>query len=280
MVTQNQEQTQVTETGTGDAAPTGDAPEQTPVTESEPSILSEIDRLNNAPEVDISTPVEEPAVETSTEPKTSQPVAEEKPVTTEEPEPKTFTEIGQKTQDSPPQPTQEQFQAMQRQAVEYEEIKRKAAVHEEPRKYQHSMEQHGYTEEQAQQGAQQYIQSRQAQQNLMQKADEYGQHILGKVQASEHFARQYDLGMGDLSVLRQAENPQIMEEMAKKISEDRKMKTELEQLRKAQVPPQQFDNSQGQPQVASSDASWLDRYNAGDRSPSAQAAARKATGLD
>ena len=280
MVTQNQEQTQVTETGTGDAAPTGDAPEQTPVTESEPSILSEIDRLNNAPEVDISTPVEEPAVETSTEPKTSQPVAEEKPVTTEEPEPKTFTEIGQKTQDSPPQPTQEQFQAMQRQAVEYEEIKRKAAVHEETRKYQHSMEQQGYTEEQAQQGAQQYIQSRQAQQNLMQKADEYGQHILGKVQASEHFARQYDLGMGDLSVLRQAENPQIMEEMAKKISEDRKMKTELEQLRKAQVPPQQFDNSQGQPQVASSDASWLDRYNAGDRSPSAQAAARKATGLD
>ena len=280
MVTQNQEQTQVTETGTGAAAPTGDAPEQTPVTESEPSILSEIDRLNNAPEVDISTPVEEPAVETSTEPKTSQPVAEEKPVTTEEPEPKTFTEIGQKTQDSPPQPTQEQFQAMQRQAVEYEEIKRKAAVHEETRKYQHSMEQQGYTEEQAQQGAQQYIQSRQAQQNLMQKADEYGQHILGKVQASEHFARQYDLGMGDLSVLRQAENPQIMEEMAKKISEDRKMKTELEQLRKAQVPPQQFDNSQGQPQVASSDASWLDRYNAGDRSPSAQAAARKATGLD
>ena len=280
MVTQNQEQTQVTETGTGDAAPTGDAPEQTPVTESEPSILSEIDRLNNAPEVNITTPVEEPAVETSTESKTPQPVAEEKAVTTEEPEPKTFTEIGQKTQDSPPQPTQEQFQAMQRQAVEYEEIKRKAAVHEETRKYQHSMEQQGYTEEQAQQGAQQYIQSRQAQQNLMQKADEYGQHILGKVQASEHFARQYDLGMGDLSVLRQAENPQIMEEMAKKISEDRKMKTELEQLRKAQVPPQQFDNSQGQPQVASSDASWLDRYNAGDRSPSAQAEARKATGLD
>ena len=246
MVTQNQEQTQVTETGTGDAAPTGDAPEQTPVTESEPSILSEIDRLNNAPEVNITTPVEEPAVETSTESKTPQPVAEEKAVTTEEPEPKTFTEIGQKTQDSPPQPTQEQFQAMQRQAVEYEEIKRKAAVHEETRKYQHSMEQQGYTEEQAQQGAQQYIQSRQAQQNLMQKADEYGQHILGKVQASEHFARQYDLGMGDLSVLRQAENPQIMEEMAKKISEDRKMKTELEQLRKAQVPPQQFDNSQGE----------------------------------
>ena len=280
MVTQNQEQTQVTETGTGNAAPTEDAPEQTPVTESEPSILSEIDRLNNAPEVDISTPVEEPAVETPTEPKIPQPVAEENAVTTEEPKPKTFTEIGQKTQDSPPQPTQEQLQAMQRQAVEYEEIKRKAAVHEETRKYQQQLEQQGYTEEQAQQGAQQYIQSRQAQQNLMQKADEYGQHILGKVQASEHFARQYDLGMGDLSVLRQAENPQIMEEMAKKISEDRKMKTELEQLRKAQVPPQQFDNSQGQPQVASSDASWLDRYNAGDRSPSAQAAARKATGLD
>ena len=86
--------------------------------------------------------------------------------------------------------------------------------------------------------------------------------------------------MADLPALRQAETPEVMEELAKRMSEDRKMRTELDQLRKGQVPPQQFDNSQGQPQVASSDASWLDRYNAGDRTPSAQAAARKATGLN
>lgn len=274
MVTQNQEQTQeqvqVQETGADNAAP-AEAPVEA-ADESQPSILEEIDRLNNAPEVDITTPVEEPAVSTPAEPQTPQPVAEVKPEDTK-------TETPQAEAPQVPQPTQEQLQAMQRQAVEYEEIKRKAAIHEETRKYQQQLEQQGYSEDQAQQGAQQYIQSRQAQQGLMQKADEYGQHILGKVNASEHFAQKYDLGMADLPALRQAETPEVMEELAKRMSEDRKMRSELDQLRKAQVPPQQFDNSQGEPQVAASDASWLDRYNAGDTSPQAQAAARKAAGL-
>ena len=124
------------------------------------------------------------------------------------------------------------------------------------------------------------MQSRQAQQGLMQKADEYGQHLLGKMAASEHFAQKYSLQMADLSTLRQAETPEIMEELAKRLAGDRKMRTELEQLRKAQVPPQQFDNSQGEPDVASNESGWLDRYNAGDRSANATAAARRAAGLE
>ena len=276
MVTQNQEQEQVQ---VQEVVADNSAPVEA-VVETEPSILEEIDRLNSAPEVDISTPVEETAIDTPADPQTPQPVAEGKPeapqVATAQPP---QAETPQAEIPQAPQPTQEQLQAMQRQAVEYEEVKRKAAIHEETRKYQQQLEQQGYSEDQAQQGAQQYIQSRQAQQGLMQKADEYGQHILGKVAASEHFAQKYDLGMGDLAALRQAETPEVMEGLAKKISEDRKMRSELEQLRKAQVPPQQFDNSQGEPKVAASDASWLDRYNAGDTSPQAQAAARKAAGL-
>lgn len=267
MVTQSQEEAPVDGAAPIEAAPVEPAPiEDQP--EPQNPILSEIDRMNMAPDVDIDTLVEEPVAGVSEQPATeTQPVSMEpaEPIAPQPPQ--------------PPQPTPEQLQQLQRQAVEYEEIRRKAAIHEETRKYQQQLEEKGYSESQAQEGAQQYIQSRESQQALMHKADEYGQHILGKVAASEHFAQKYALGMDDLTILRQAENPAVMEELAKKMSNDRKMHAELDQLRKAQVPPQQYDSSQGEPQVASSDGSWLVRYNAGDRSTNAVSAARRAAGL-
>ena len=145
--------------------------------------------------------------------------------------------------------------------------------------YQQQLESQGYLPEQAQQAAQQYSQSKQAQQNLMKQADEYGQYIQAKHNASVHFAQKYNLGMNDLNILQQAENESVMENLAKDISQRRSMEEELNRLKQAQVPPQKFDNSQGAPDVAPNDSGWLDRYNNGDRSENAQAAARKAAGL-
>ena len=54
----------------------------------------------------------------------------------------------------------------------------------------------------------------------------------------------------------------------------------IKELEQAQVPAQQFDNSQGAPEVAANDGSWLDRYNAGDRSPNAVAAAKRTLGIE
>ena len=85
--------------------------------------------------------------------------------------------------------------------------------------------------------------------------------------------------MGDLAVLRQADDEVTMENIAKEVSKRRSMEEELNRLKQAQVPPQKFDNSQGAPDVAPNDSGWLDRYNNGDRSENAQAAARKAAGL-
>lgn len=268
MVTENQDTTQQP---APDAPPPDDAVEQEP----ENTILGEIDRLNAAPEIDISEPpppAEEP-VAPGPEAAASSPGPEEgegPEGPTEEPAP------------PPPAPqlTPEQLQQMQAQAAEYERLRQQAAIQNETRRQQQQLEAQGYSPEQAQQAATQYIQSRQAQQNLMGKADEYGQYLLGKVAASEHFAHKYKLSMEDLPVLRQAETPQIMEELAKRMSENQRTQDELAQLRKAQVPPQQFDSSQGEPQVASGDDSWLDRYNAGDRSPNAVAAARRAVGME
>jgi hypothetical protein len=70
-----------------------------------------------------------------------------------------------------------------------------------------------------------------------------------------------------------------MEQAAQSLSANRERDSELARLKQAQVPAQAFDNSQGNPQVAADEGGWLDRYNGGDRSPSAQAAAKRAAGL-
>ena len=142
-----------------------------------------------------------------------------------------------------------------------------------------SLEAQGHLPEHAEEAANFYVQTQQKMSEMAQQSAFEIQHMAGKQAASEHFAQKYNLGMADLAALRQAETPQSMEELAKRISDDKKVRSELDQLRQAQVPPQQFDNSQGEPQVASNDARLLDMYNAGDRSPNPTAAAKRVAGM-
>lgn len=268
MVTEKQESVQ---------APLPEAPPPDNVApEPQNSILSEIDKLNAAPEINIEEPP--PATEATAEPVAETPAATPAPAQPAAAPPPVQAEVP--AAPAAPQPSPEQLQQLQAQAAEYEKMRQQAAIQNETRKYQQRLENQGYTTDQAEEAATQYIQSQQAQRNLMAKAEEYGQHLLGKVSASEHFAQKYNLSLTDLPILRQAEDPKVMEELAKRIADSNKTQAELEQLRKAQVPPQQYDSSQGEPQVASSDDSWLDRYNAGDRSPNAVAAARRAVGIE
>ena len=228
-------------------------------------LISEVDKLNSVPDIDISEPVEDTSVP-------EQPVAEEtttEETTTEEP-------IVPEPQ---PQLSNQQIAELQRQAAEYEQVRQRAAVQQEETRIRQQLESQGATSEDAQLQARQYVQGQNAQQDLMKQADAYGQHIAAKQNAAEHFANKYNLTIADLPILKQAENPEIMEALAKEMVERRKIETELATLRKAQVPAQQFDNSQGAPEVASSDGNWLDRYNAGDRSSNAVAAAKRVMGI-
>jgi len=179
-----------------------------------------------------------------------------------------------------PQYTPEQVQQMQQQAAQYQEMEAKAALQNQTQSYRRELENQGFLPEHAEQAASYYMQSQQQQLNLVQKADEYAQHVQGQMLVAELFVKKYNLGIDDLTTLRTYNDPQSMEEAAKKLSGDRERDTELTKLRQAQVPAQQFDNSQGEPSVAQNDASWLDRYNSGDRSPNSVAAARRATGLE
>ena len=115
---------------------------------------------------------------------------------------------------------------------------------------------------------------------MARKAEADIQHVQGQMLVAELFVKKYNLGIEDLTTLRTYNDPQSMEGAAKRLSADREKDAELTKLRQAQVPAQQFDNSQGEPSVASNESSWLDRYNSGDRSPNSVAAARRAVGLE
>ena len=241
----------------GDDLPPVDPPEVNP-------ILTEITQLNEqegpegtqAPEVPEAP--EAPQQEAPTEPIAETPVQPQ----------------------AQPQYTPAQVQQMQQQAAQYQEMEAKAALQNQTQSYRRELENQGFLPEHAEQAASYYMQSQQQQLNLVQKADEYAQHVQGQMLVAELFVKKYSLGIGDLTTLRTYNDPQSMEGAAKRLSADREKDAELTKLRQAQVPAQQFDNSQGEPSVAQNDASWLDRYNSGDRSPNSVAAARRATGLE
>ena len=178
-----------------------------------------------------------------------------------------------------PEEKAEQVAKMQQDAAQYEQVQMRATIQQQAEGYKKQLESQGFLPEHADHAANYYVQSQQQQINLMQQADQYGQHLHGKQVAAEHFAKQYNLGINDLAILRQNDTPEVMEAVAKKMSADRARDGELAQYRQAKVPAQSFDNSQGNPQVAADEGGWLDRYNGGDRSASAVAAARKAAGL-
>ena len=237
-------------------------------TTEENPIIGEIDRLNTSGD-DPSPPAESapPEAEAST--------IEAPPA----PEP-VLTDALPPQQAPPLQQPPPDYEQLQQQASQYQQVQQRAAVQQEAQRYQQQLEAQGYLPDQATQLASQFMQSRQQTLDMIRQNEQQVQEVMGKQAAAEHFAKMYKLDFNDMATLRLSQDPQQMEQVAKKIADDRKVRDELAQLRKAQVPPQQFDNSQGAPEVAANDGSWLDRYNAGDRSSNAVSAAKKVLGIE
>jgi hypothetical protein len=173
----------------------------------------------------------------------------------------------------------EHIQALQQQSAQYAQLQAQAALQNQATQYRQQLESQGFIPEHAQQATNEYVQSQQRQTELIQQAEQYGRHIHGKQLAAEHFVQKYNLNIGDLAELRKYNDPESMDKGAQKLSNDRRRDEELSKFKQGQVPAQAVDNSQGNPQVAADEGGWLDRYNAGDRSPSAVAAAARAAGV-
>ena len=180
-----------------------------------------------------------------------------------------------------PQYPPQQIAKMQQDSAQYEQVQMRAALQTQVDTYKGQLEQQGFIPEHAEQAANAYMQSQQQQMSVMQQAEQNAQNMQGKQMAALHYAKKYKLGIDDVGILMNPVygDPQTMEYAAQKMSHDRERDNELAQFKQARVPAQSVDNSQGSPGVAADEGGWLDRYNSGDRSSSAVAAARRAAGL-
>ena len=67
--------------------------------------------------------------------------------------------------------------------------------------------------------------------------------------------------------------------MSKRSKSDREKDAEKARLRAQLVPSQTYDDNQSTPAASNDEDRWLEKYNQGDRSDQASAAARRAAGL-
>ena len=140
-------------------------------------------------------------------------------------------------------------------------------------------EQQGYLPEQANQIATEWLQTEKQKQDAQKQSQNQVQFIQGQMTAAEHYANYYKLELSDLTELRQYQDPKSMEAAAKRIKSDRDKDTRIAELEAQLVPAQTYDDSQSTPAATNDYDRWLERYNQGERSSQAQAAARRAAGL-
>ena len=201
-------------------------------------------------EVQADTTTQEPVAET-----TEQPVAAEPTQSTEQPEsaqpqPETVQkEETVQTQEPVAEPNRmanlQQTIAQQQQQLQYlAEVDAQNKAQQQAIAYQKQLEEQGWMPDQAQTVAQNYVTQMQQSQQQQQRLQQEQEYRDGQRKASVFYVKKYNLGVDDITNLERFNNPNDMEVEAKRIKELRDTKAELNALKKAQVPPQQFDTNQ------------------------------------
>ena len=147
---------------------------------------------------------------------------------------------------------------------------------EEANAARQQLEQQGYPDDQIEVivSQQQSFQRREAE--LQANLQKTQLHEQGRYRAAMHYAKQHGV---DADLLLSYNTPQEMDSRAREMSRISQLEAKLAKYEKAQVPAQNFDSGTSAVSAASSEETWLERYNAGDRSEQAAAAARRAAGL-
>jgi len=147
---------------------------------------------------------------------------------------------------------------------------------EEANAARQQLEQQGYPDDQIEMivSQQQAFQRREAE--LQANLQKTQLHEQGRYRAAMHYAKQHGV---DADLLLSYNTPQEMDSRAREMSRISQLEAKLAKYEKAQVPAQNFDSGTSAVSATSSEGTWLERYNAGDRSEQAAAAARRAAGL-
>jgi len=168
---------------------------------------------------------------------------------------------------------------MESQNAQYQQQQYRVQLSQQAGQYRQQLEQQGYLPEQADQLSQRWMAQQDEVVQLRQNQEQEIRYLQGQANAAEHYANKYDLQLSDLTELRKYQDPQAMEEAAKRLKSDRGKDARIAELEARLVPTQSFDDSQSTPAASNNENTWLDKYNQGDRSEQAQAAARRAAGL-
>lgn len=168
---------------------------------------------------------------------------------------------------------------IERQNAAYRAQQQQSQLMQERDAYAKQLEAQGYLPEQASQIADAAVDQYNQQSQIASEAQRYADTVQGRTNASLHYAKQYGLTLEDVSELQNYNSPQSMEAAAKRMKSDRDKDAEIARLRAQLVPSQDFDDSQSTPAASNDEDRWLEKYNQGDRSPQASAAARRAAGL-
>ena len=171
------------------------------------------------------------------------------------------------------------IQEVEQQNLQYQQQQQQTQIQQQTEQYKQQLEQAGYLPEQADQIAQGWFSQQSQISQMQQQQSDYVKFMQGQSAAAEHFAAQYSLNLSDLAELRRHQDPQSMEAAAKRMKSDRDKDAEIARLKAQLVPSQSYDDSQSTPAASTDEGRWLERYNQGDRSSQAQAAARRAAGL-
>ena len=138
------------------------------------------------------------------------------------------------------------------------------------------LETQGYTEDQIDLAVTQQQAHERQTISLQSELERTKLHEEGKYRAAMYYAKQHGV---DSDQLLPYNSPQEMETRAREMARIGELEAKLAKYEKAQVPAQNFDSGTSQVAAASSEDTWLEKFNAGDRSSEAQAAARRAAGL-
>ena len=172
--------------------------------------------------------------------------------------------------------TKQQQENLQKQVMQYEVEKQRQAIEDEAVRYNQALVEGGMEEAQAKQLTEQLKQTRVNEQQYSQNIQNLDAYYRGKFNAAMEIGEKHGISPKELMAF---DSPQDMEKHASSQSEVTRLKAEIAKLKKEQVPAQQYDNSQAPAEGSTSEQRLLDKYNAGDRSPDAVAAAKRILGL-
>ena len=229
-------------------------------------------------------PTEEPATETTTqeEQQTPEQGAENVQATPAAPQQEVGTQPATETPlPSPPQqPAQpsvdDRMKQMQQALQGFEAEKAQQAFTQQRQQVQQQYEQQGFDSETANVLTQQWEANvQQAQQMTFQAQSR--ENLMASMMTNA-LRLQKEFGADPMELLRYTD-PIQMEQVAKGQSEVNKLKDENKQLKEQLAPAQKFDDNTASTASEDSQEYWMDRYIQGDNSPKAQAAGRRAAGL-